>query len=136
MRKKSMLKTVKVAAMSLACLLITNSVMAAEMPEMARGSNYCSTCHKVEGKSVGPSWMEISKFYNGKMARSTSGKSVQDAIGDVPVEQFLIRKVSAGGHGNWGNQPMLANDNVYNKPTELKQKQIKELVEYILSLAK
>jgi cytochrome c551/c552 len=48
----------------------------------------------------------------------------------------LIKKVSVGGHGNWGAQPMLANDNVYNQPSEAKQQDIKELVAYILSLAK
>lgn len=136
MRKKSILKSVKVAAISMACLMISGSIMAAAMPEMAKGSNYCSTCHKVDGKSIGPSWMDISKFYNGKMERSTSGKTVQEAVGGVPVERFLIRKISAGGHGNWGSQPMLANDNVYNQPNELKQKQINELIDYILSLAK
>jgi hypothetical protein len=31
---------------------------------------------------------------------------------------------------------MLANDNVYNQPSEAKQQDIKELVTYILSLAK
>jgi len=135
-REESILKAVKVTAMSIACLMLANTVMAMEMPELARGSNYCSVCHKVDAKSIGPSWMDISKFYNGKMEHSTSGKTVQEAVGGVPVEQFLIKKISAGGHGNWGSQPMLANDNVYNVPNELKQKQIKELVDYILSLDK
>ena len=136
MREGSILKPIKVAAISMAFLMVSNSIFAAEMPEMARGSNYCTVCHKLAEKSVGPSWMDISEFYNGKMERSTSGKTVQEAVGDVPVEQFLIKKISTGGHGNWGSQPMLANDNVYHQTNELKQKQIKDLVDYILALAK
>jgi hypothetical protein len=80
--------------------------------------------------------MEVSKFYNGKIEKSTSGKDVKQATDGKPVEHFLIEKISKGGHGNWGDYTMVANDNVFNQPTPGKQKKIKELVDYILALAK
>jgi cytochrome c551/c552 len=130
------MKNIYFSVISIICLMVSTSIMAADMPELAKKNNYCSVCHKVDAKSIGPSWLDISKFYNGKTERSTSGKTVQEATGGLPVDQFLIKKVSVGGHGNWGAQPMLANDNVYNQPSEAKQQDIKELVAYILSLAK
>ncbi len=117
-------------------LMVSSSVLASDMPEMAKNNNYCSICHKIDAKSIGPSWTEISKFYNGKIEHTTSGMTLQQATGGMPVEKFLIKKISTGGHGNWGNQPMIANDNVYKQTTEAKQKDIKELVQYILLLAK
>ncbi len=117
-------------------LMTSGSILATDMPEMAKKGNYCAVCHKIDEKSIGPSWMEISKFYNGKMDRTPSGKTVKDATGGMPVEEFLIKKISMGGHGNWGNQPMLANDYVYKQTTEVKQRDIKALVEYVLNLAK
>jgi cytochrome c551/c552 len=130
------MKNIYFSLIATICLMISTSIMAADMPELAKKNNYCSVCHKVDAKSIGPSWTDISKFYNGKTERTTSGKTVQEATGGIPVDQFLIKKVSTGGHGNWGTQPMLANDNVYNQPSEAKQQDIKELVTYILSLAK
>ena len=130
------MKNIYFSVISIICLMVSTSIMAADMPELAKKNNYCSVCHKVDAKSIGPSWLDISKFYNGKTERSTSGKTVQESSWGLPVDQFLIKKVSVGGHGNWGAQPMLANDNVYNQPSEAKQQDIKELVAYILSLAK
>jgi cytochrome c len=129
-------KSIFLGLLSIAGLMVASSVPATEMPEMAKKNNYCSVCHKIEGKSIGPSWMDISKFYNGKTELTSSGKTLSEATEGMPVDQFLIKKISTGGHGNWGNQPMLANDNVYNRPSEARQKDIKELVEYVLSLAK
>ena len=130
------MKKIYVSVIAMIGLMISANIMAADMPALAKKGNYCSVCHKVDEKSIGPSWMDISKFYNGKTPKTTSGKTVQEATGGMPVEEFLIKKVSTGGHGNWGSQPMLANDNVYNRPSEAKQQDIKELVAYILSLAK
>ena len=131
-----MKKSIIASILATAGLMVSGSILAADMPDMAKKNNYCSVCHKVDEKSIGPSWMEISKFYNGKAEHSTSGKTVQQATNGMPVEDFLVKKISAGGHGNWGSQPMLANDNVYNQPTPAKQKDIKQLVVYVLSLAK
>lgn len=131
-----MMKSNMFSVLAVTGLIASGSTLAATMPEMAKKNNYCSVCHKIDEKSIGPSWMDISKFYNGKMQRTTSGKTVQEATGGAPVEKFLVKKISTGGHGNWGDQSMLANDNVYNQPTEGKQREIKELVEYVLALAK
>jgi cytochrome c551/c552 len=54
----------------------------------------------------------------------------------MAVDQFLEEKISKGGHGNWGSQPMLANDNVYHQQNPAKQADIKEMVKFILDLAK
>jgi cytochrome c551/c552 len=80
--------------------------------------------------------MDISKFYNGKMERTTSGKTLSEVTGGAPIEEFLIKRASMGGNGNWGSQPMIANDYVYKQTTEAKQHEIKELIEYVLNLAK
>jgi cytochrome c551/c552 len=116
-------------------LMLASNTWAIEMPETAR-TNGCTTCHAIDKKTIGPSWMDVSKFYNGKLGKSTSGKTVKEATGGQSVEQFLIQKVSKGGHGNWGDYSMVANDNVYNQTTPAKQKKIKELVEFVLALAK
>jgi cytochrome c551/c552 len=122
--------------MAIAGLMASGSILATEMPEMAKKGNYCSVCHKIEGKSIAPSWMDISKFYNGKMERTTSGKTLSEVTGGAPIEEFLIKRASMGGNGNWGSQPMIANDYVYKQTTEAKQHEIKELIEYVLNLAK
>jgi cytochrome c551/c552 len=119
----------------LASLMLAGNTLAIEMPETARAYG-CTTCHAIDKKTIGPSWMDVSKFYNGKLGKSTSGKNVKEATGGLPVEPFLIQKVSKGGHGNWGDYSMVANDNVYNQTTPARQKKIKELVEFVLSLAK
>ena len=130
------MRKIYVSVIAMVGLMISAHTMAADMPELAKQGNYCAECHKIDTKSLGPSWMDISKFYNGKSDKTSSGIKLQDATGGMPVDQFLIKKVSVGGHGNWGAQPMLANDYVYHQTTPVKQAQITELVKYVLSLAK
>jgi len=117
-------------------LAISANIMAADMPKLAKEGNYCSQCHKMDKKSIGPSWTDVSKFYNGKIERTPIGITIQQATGGLPVEEFLVKKVSIGGHGNWGSQPMLANDYVYHQTSEVKQNEITELIKFILNLAK
>jgi cytochrome c551/c552 len=119
----------------LSIVTISSSATAIEMPELAKTSG-CTSCHAIDKKIIGPSWMDVSKFYNGKMAKSSSGKDVKQATEGQPVEQFLMQKISKGGHGNWGEYAMVANDNVYNQQTPARQKKIKELVDFVLALAK
>lgn len=83
------------------------------MPSLARKYN-CTACHALDKKVVGPAWMEVSKKYKG-----------QD------VEAKLIAKVSKGGGGSWGSVPMPPNDQA-----GIKQEDMKELVKFILALAK
>jgi cytochrome c551/c552 len=111
-------------------LTTSNNSVAIEMPVLAK-NNGCVWCHAIDKKVVGPAWMDVSKFYNGKMDKSAAGKSVKEATGGKTPEEWLEQKVSQGGSGNWGTTPMLAND-----PSGAKNAQIKELVGFVLGLAK
>jgi len=102
------------AAIALAGLMVAGSAMAADMPELAK-KNGCVACHAIDRKVMGPAWMEVSKKYKGKAG----------------AEEMLIAKVSKGGSGNWGTMAMPPID-----PTGKKQADIKQLVEFILALAK
>ena len=85
-----------------------------KMPQLAKDNN-CTACHAIDKRVVGPAWMDVSKKYKG----------------DPTAEARLIAKVSNGGAGVWGEMPMPANDAAGQK-----QAQIKELVRFILGLAK
>lgn len=94
-------------------LLASTSAFAANDPIENTFSRYkCMMCHSVDRKIVGPSFKDVAKKYRGENA-----------------ETNLIRKVSQGGYGNWGQTAMPANDkNLANQPD------IKRMVKYILSL--
>lgn len=98
----------------IAMLMIAGSAMAADMPDIAK-KNGCAACHSIDKKVVGPAWMDISKKYKG----------------DAGAEAKLIAKVSKGGAGVWGNTPMPPID-----PSGKKQDDIKQMVQFILNLAK
>lgn len=107
----------------------------------------CHTCHKIEGKLIGPPWMAVSTKYKGQTTYAFGGPGYKDFKGkaDYPVEELplvdgLVKKVSLGGNGggigNWKEThgikaPMLAND-----PKGEKAAAIKNMVEFVLSLAK
>lgn len=92
-----------------------------ESPEATRAKinaalfrkNSCVSCHKMEGKQVGPGFKEIAEKYKD----------------DVTAEDKLIAKITMGGEGVWGTMPMPPMSKV--QPDELKI-----MVTYILSLAK
>lgn len=54
----------------------------------------CLACHKLEGKLVGPSWIDVAQRYQN----------------DPDARTKLIEKISKGGGGNWrevtGGKPM------------------------------
>ena len=108
------MKSIIVSMAVAAGLLIAGSAMAVDMPAIAKKNN-CTACHAIDKKVVGPAWMEVSKKYKG----------------DATAEAKLITKVSKGGAGVWGSMPMPAND-----PAGKKQADIKELVDFVLGLAK
>jgi cytochrome c551/c552 len=112
-------------------LMIAGSAMAQEMPPLAQ-KNSCVACHAIDHKVVGPPWMDVSKRYKGETTYkySINGSAAPDAK-EFPLVQGLMYKVSHGGHGNWGTMPMIAND-----PNETHQGEIKQLVQFILGLAK
>jgi cytochrome c len=90
--------------------------MAIEMPQRAKGIG-CPNCHAIDHKVVGPAWMEVSKRYR-------NDRNSPELI------NRLVKKVSHGGSGNWGNVPMVAND-----PIGTKHDDIEYLVKFILSLS-
>ncbi len=108
------MKSIIVSMMVAAGLMVAGSAMATDMPAIAKKNN-CTACHAIDKKVVGPAWMDVSKKYKG----------------DASAEAKLITKVSKGGSGVWGSMPMPAND-----PAGTKQADIKELVQFVLGLAK
>jgi len=72
----------------------------------------CKGCHKVDIKSVGPAFIDVSKRYQ-KNPQATA---------------TLAEKIIHGGSGNWGDVPMAAHPN-------LKESDAAQIVSWILSLA-
>ena len=104
---------------------------AREMPPVAQKNN-CAVCHAIDHRVVGPAWMEISKRYkDAKTYRYSVNGSAEPDAKEYPLVEGLMRKISHGGHGNWGEAPMIAND-----PGEANQEEIRQMVEYILGLAR
>ncbi|MEO6290008.1 MAG: ThuA domain-containing protein [Ginsengibacter sp.] len=95
--------------------LTAENVDEAGSPEIA-GRTYiqsldCKSCHKVDEKSVGPSFTEVAeRYYNNKKA-----------------PEILIQKIIKGGSGAWGEVDMPAH------PT-LEENDVKQIVQYVLSL--
>ncbi len=117
------MKSIIVSMVAVAGLMIAGSALAVDMPELAKKSG-CVACHKIDTKLVGPAWMDVSKKYKGAKTYSFGGK-------DYPLEEGLMMKVSKGGTGNWGTMPMPPND-----ASGRKQAEMKELVKFVLGLAK
>lgn len=73
--------------------------------------NDCLTCHSIDKKIVGPSYIAIAKRYHN----------------DQKYADYLSNTVVKGSRGIWGNEVMTPHDNV---PYD----DIKEMLKYILSL--
>src|SRR5688572_25892011 len=71
----------------------------------------CKACHQVNGKSVGPSYFDISNKY----------KADKNAPG------YLSNKIITGGNGVWGEKAMSAHP-------QLSKEEATEMVKYILSI--
>jgi cytochrome c551/c552 len=117
------MKSIVVSMIAATCLMDPGSVIAAEMPALAK-KNTCTDCHAIDKKIIGPSWMDVSMKYKGATEFEYKGKK-------YPLEDGLVMKVSKGGSGNWGTMPMPIND-----PSGAKQGEYRELVRFILNLAK
>lgn len=108
------MKSIIISMVTAAGLMVAGGAFATEMPALAKKNN-CTACHAIDKKVVGPAWEDVAKKYKG----------------DAKAEAALLTKVSKGGSGVWGTMPMPAND-----PSGTKQAEMKELVHFILSLAK
>ncbi|TAN83622.1 MAG: c-type cytochrome [Gallionella sp.] len=106
------MKSIIVSVVAAAGLMVAGSVLAADMPEVAK-KNGCTACHAIDKKVVGPAFMDVSKKYKG----------------DAGAVAHLTTKVSKGGSGVWGTMPMPASP-------KLSEADNKELVNFVLGLAK
>jgi cytochrome c len=73
----------------------------------------CVTCHKIDKKVIGPSYLDIAKKY---------------PMNDKNIS-YLSDKIIKGGSGVWGAIPMAAH-------ASLKKDDAKKIAKYILSLNK
>ncbi|WP_264564214.1 c-type cytochrome [Flavobacterium sp. N3904] len=73
----------------------------------------CATCHKIDKKVIGPSFLDIAKKY---------------PMNDKNIN-YLSDKIIKGGSGVWGSIPMAAH-------ASLKKDDAKKIAKYILSLNK
>jgi cytochrome c len=106
------MKSINLGVGVLAGLLFGGSVVAADMPELAKKSN-CIACHDIDKKKVGPAWQDVAAKYKG----------------DKGAVASLGAKIIAGGKGVWGTIPMPPNP----KMTEA---EAKELATFVMGLAK
>lgn len=94
----------------LACAAGTASGKEAEGSAIAHGSD-CFSCHAVDHKIVGPSFIDVARKYAGKPG----------------AENTLVTAIKHGHVGTWGNVPMPPHP-------QLKDTQVKQIVAWILSL--
>jgi cytochrome c551/c552 len=73
----------------------------------------CKTCHKTDGKSIGPAFTEVAKKY------PATNKNVN----------YLVKKITNGGGGVWGETAMPAHP-------ALPEEDGKKIVGWIMSLKK
>lgn len=73
--------------------------------------NQCMTCHKVEGKLIGPSYKDVAARYKG----------------DAEALDKLSASVKKGSQGVWGPMPMPSNHS-------MSEEDLKRVVSWILSL--
>lgn len=116
-----------VAGVSVAAILagglFAPTVAAEVMPALAK-KHECQLCHDIDKRLIGPSLREVAMRYKGAVKFNFDGK-------EYPLEAGLVLKVSRGGAGNWGSMPMPGND-----LSGTQQSEIKDLVRFVLSLAK
>ena len=72
----------------------------------------CNTCHDENEREIGPSYLQIAGKYD---------KDDTDAI------ETLVKKVSGGGKGVWGNVPMIAHPHI-------SKREIQDMVKFILAM--
>lgn len=106
------MKAIMVSMVAAASIICAGAAMAADMP--AAGKAKCGTCHALDKKGVGPSFMDISAKFKGD----------KDAAGKIAAS------VTKGGSFGWklGAMPP--------KGMGASEADIKAMAEYIAGLAK
>ena len=108
------MKSCKFVVAAATALVAAGAVHAADAEKakgLIKGSD-CLACHAEATKLVGPAYKEVAKKYKGNAAAT----------------DMLVKKIKAGGSGNWGAIPMTPHPN-------LKDDDVKTMVDYILSLS-
>jgi cytochrome c len=101
------------AAAAVAGVAFTGGAQAADAAKaqsLIKGSD-CAACHAAEMKLVGPSYKDVAKKYKG----------------NAGAVDMLVKKIKAGGSGNWGAIPMTPHPN-------MKDEDVKVIVEWILAM--
>jgi len=122
------MKSIIVSMIAAAGLVMAGSVMAEDMPELAKKSG-CTACHAVDKKIVGPAWADVGKAYNTTHKTSTGmdTEAIIKESGFKNAEDWLVSKVSKGGKGNWGTAAMIPN------APKVSEADIRTLVKFELS---
>ncbi len=94
-----------------------------QMPMLAARLG-CTNCHAMDHKVVGPAWKAVGKRYQNATTFEYNGKT-------YPLQEGLVQKISHGGNGNWGTEPMPSID-----PKDSKHELIEKLVRFILETGK
>jgi len=85
------------------------SAFASDAKDLAK-KNQCMSCHKEEGKLVGPAFKDVAAKYKG----------------DAEALNRLTAKVKSGGKGVWGSMPMPPNKGISDDD-------LKTVVSWVLS---
>jgi len=107
------------AALALALALGVGAALPAQAQVNAAAAtalaekHMCLACHKIDARSVGPSFREIAAKY----------------AGDAGAADKMLAKVKNGGRGAWGNVPMPPNKDVPDDD-------IKAIVVWVLSVGR
>jgi len=106
------MKAIVVSMMAAASIVVAGAAMAADMP--AAGKTKCGGCHAVEGKKIGPSFMDIAAKFKGD----------GDAVSKLEAE------IAKGGKFGWN-----ASMSMPPKGMGATDAEIKAMAEYIAGLA-
>ncbi len=96
-----------------ALLGFSGACQATDMPPSLKEMG-CETCHSIDQPLVGPAWRDVAKRY-------------RDRRNDAAVFDQLVKRVSRGGEGNWGDMPMAPID-----PLGKQHDKIVEIMKFVL----
>jgi cytochrome c len=110
-------QTMKRVSLLAVCTLFAAGIVganSANADEQLLKKNRCINCHTMDKRSVGPSFKDVAAKYKA----------------DKEAESKLVKKVTEGGKGVWGNFPMPAKGGF----PDVSEADIQPMVKYILSL--